>query len=594
MNRLLQFWILAIATVLATLGLATFAVAEQPLFVAYPTDGYETTAAHIFLIGTAPPTGTVTINGQPIDRSPAGHFAPTVSLQPGVNTFTLRYQNQELLIHVTRQITTPPVPVGITFVTTSLTPQVDLARQPGELICFEAIAPPQARVTVTLQDQTIPLLPQSGTTTLPDNAAVLIQQNQPIVTANAVHYQGCTSWTQPGQLGKPTYHLTLNGTTVEQTAPGSLEILGPTNSQVVAVTAAAGAARTGPSTDYSRLTPLPQGTRAAVTGREGDWLRLDYGAWIRAAETQPIANATPPQTLIRSLQARSVEGWTEVLFPLQTPIPLSVEQGDRTFTLTLYNATAQTDTIFLDDDPVIKRLDWQQPVPQRLQYTFHLKQDQSWGYKLRYDNSTLILSLRHPPQLTASPTRQSTLAGIRILLDPGHGGPEDLGARGPTGYPEKSATLITAKLLRDALRQRGATVYLTREADIDLSLQARIDQINRLEPAIALSLHYNALPDAGDAQHTAGVSAFWYNPQAHSLAMFLHHYLVDRDRRPSYGVFWNNLALTRPTVSPCVLLELGFMINPQEFEWITNPQAQHQLANTLADGIEAWLRSRST
>jgi len=32
-------------------------------------------------------------------------------------------------------------------------------------------------------------------------------------------------------------------------------------------------------------------------------------------------------------------------------------------------------------------------------------------------------------------------------------------------------------------------------------------------------------------------------------------------------VFWNNLALTRPSVAPAVLLELGFMINPVEFEW---------------------------
>ncbi|MBF2096777.1 MAG: N-acetylmuramoyl-L-alanine amidase, partial [Gloeomargaritaceae cyanobacterium C42_A2020_066] len=54
-----------------------------------------------------------------------------------------------------------------------------------------------------------------------------------------------------------------------------------------------------------------------------------------------------------------------------------------------------------------------------------------------------------------------------------------------------------------------------------------------------------------------------------------------------------NLALARPTVCPAVLLELGFMINPQEFEWITDPQAQTQLAQTLAQGLEQWLRQYS-
>ena len=54
---------------------------------------------------------------------------------------------------------------------------------------------------------------------------------------------------------------------------------------------------------------------------------------------------------------------------------------------------------------------------------------------------------------------------------------------------------------------------------------------------------------------------FWYHPQAEDLSKFLHDYLVEKGERPSYGVFWNNLALTRPHAAPSVLLELGFMIN---------------------------------
>ncbi|MBD0346830.1 MAG: N-acetylmuramoyl-L-alanine amidase, partial [Coleofasciculus sp. Co-bin14] len=76
----------------------------------------------------------------------------------------------------------------------------------------------------------------------------------------------------------------------------------------------------------------------------------------------------------------------------------------------------------------------------------------------------------------------------------------------------------------------------------------------------------NALPDDGDAIKTKGVSTFWYHAQAHSLAVYLHNHLVKTLNRPSYGVFWNNLALTRPSGTPSVLLELGFMINPDEYE----------------------------
>ncbi len=112
--------------------------------------------------------------------------------------------------------------------------------------------------------------------------------------------------------------------------------------------------------------------------------------------------------------------------------------------------------------------------------------------------------------------------------------------------------------------------------------------IDKLQPAIALSVQYNALPDDGDAVNTKGLSAFWYHPQAHNLAVFLHNYLVNKLGRPDYGVYWINLALTRPATAPSVLLELGFMINPTEFEWIVNPQEQRKLASAIAQGITEW------
>ncbi|MBW4660695.1 MAG: N-acetylmuramoyl-L-alanine amidase [Drouetiella hepatica Uher 2000/2452] len=584
---------------MGTIGITSAAWAEQPLFVSYPPDGHETTSAQIFLIGTAPAQGEVTVNGMAIDRSPAGHFAPSLPLQVGENLFTLKYQNQAVTLRVKRLADSAAVPVG-TFAEGSLTPAVDIARLPREPICFGAIAPPNAQVAVTLNQQTIPLFPQSNISELPPNSAVLTLQNQPTLTT-AQSYQGCITgelWYEAGNvasssggnrltsldLGYPLFQLALNGETVREQGKGKVEILSPATLPVVEVITESGTARTGASTDYSRLTPLPKGTRAAVTAQEGEWLRLDYGGWIKAAETQIIPNAVLPQTLIRSVRASQEGDWTEIAFPLQVPVPLSVQQGDRTFTLTLYNTTAQTDIIALETDPAIARLDWQQIAPGQVQYTFQLK-TQPWGYKLRYEGTTLILSLKHLPQLT----HQKPLSGVSILLDPGHGGPEDLGSRGPTGYPEKDVTLIMANLVRDRLIAQGATVYMTREGDVDLYPNDRANLINQMEPTIAISLHYNALPDSGDARNTRGVSTFWYNTQAHSLADSLHNMLVTRLDRPSYGIFWDNLALTRPTVAPAVLLELGFMTNPEEFEWITNPQEQEKLADAIAEGITQWI-----
>ncbi|WP_071190254.1 N-acetylmuramoyl-L-alanine amidase [Trichormus sp. NMC-1] len=564
---------------------SSLVVAQKPsLLVVYPPANHKTSTEKIFFIGTAPADGQVLINGRQINRSQSGHFAPSFPLKLGENVFKVRYQNQEREIKVTRLSTQPELPQGLGFAKDSLTPAVDIARLPGELICFGAIARPQANVSVKLANQIVNLSPQPAKAQLPANSSILTGRNQATIS-NISKYQGCTTIANPGDVGKPQFSLTLNGQTMTETGKGKVEILAPVQLPVVEVTAASGVARTGSSTDYSRLTPLPKGTRASVTGKDGDWLRLDYGAWINSKETKIIPGAVPPQTVIRSVGYRQLAGVTEIRFPLQMPVPVSVEQGNSNFTLTLYNTIAQTDTIRLDDDPLISRLDWQQVNPQQVKYTFNLKKLQQWGYNLKYDNTTLVLSLRHAPNIQ----NRKPLSGIKILLDPGHGGKES-GAIGPTGYPEKDVNLVVSKLLRDELVQRGAKVVMTREDDRDVSLVERQEIISKEQPAIALSIHYNALPDNGDAEKTKGFGTFWYHTQSHNPAVFLHNYVVKKLRKPSYGVFWNNLALTRPAAAPSVLLELGFMSNPYEFEEIVNPQEQKKMAKTLADGVTEWFK----
>ncbi|KAF3886326.1 MULTISPECIES: N-acetylmuramoyl-L-alanine amidase [Nostocales] len=565
---------------------------EQSLKIVYPPAKYQTSARKVFFIGTAPSNGQVTINGKPITRSKSGHFAPSFPLELGENTFNIRYQEQEVQIKVTRVSSQPELLQGLVFAKDSLTPAVDTAKLPGELICFSAIAAPSASVSVKLGNQTIPLLPQPQMSQLPPNSAALTGQNQPSVQTQTDKYAGCTTVTESGNMGQPEFQLTRDGKTITQQSSGKITVLSPAQLEVVEVTADSGVARTGPSSDYSRLTPLPKGTQATIIGRQGEWLRLDYGAWINSKETRVLKGAVPPSTIIRSLGYRKLSGMTEMVFPLQVPVPVSVQQSDRNFTLTLHHTTAQTDIIRLDDDPVISRLDWQQlpALPQGgqggVQYSFRLKSDRQWGYKLRYEGTSLILALRHPPKVREK-KQQKPLTGIKILIDPGHGGKES-GASGPTGFLEKDVNLIVSKLLRDELVKRGATVVMTREDDREVSLADRVAAIDKEEPTVAFSVHYNSLPDEGDAENTQGVGTFWYHPQAHDLAIFMHNYIVRELGRPSYGVFWDNLALTRPFSAPSVLLELGFMSNPNEFEWVTDSSEQKKLAKVVADGIVEW------
>ncbi len=563
-------------------------IAQSPqstkLQVVYPPAAHSTTAKQIFLIGSAPISGEVLVNGQPIRRSSAGNFAPTFPLVVGENKFLIEYAGQSQTIVVTRTLSQPEVPTD-KFGKDSLYPNEAIARLPGELICLNAIAPANAKVTAMVGNKSLNLLPESSIA-IADNLSILTGN----LTAQTVtgQHRGCLQSSQIGNLGTPTYTLQLpNANPIKESAKGTIEILDPTQLKTIAVTTPFGVARTGSDTEFARLTPLPQGTRDRVTGKDGAWLRLDYGAWMKEAETKIVSESgVPIESVVRGVTSRSSRDWTEIVIPMQSAVPIQISQGDRTIQLKLHHTKSQASVQRLVENPIVSHATWQQTNPTTLEYTFHLKTVHAWGYKVRYEGNLLVLSLRNPPVVARN------LNGVKILLDPGHGSSEDYGSRGSGGIPEKDVTIVVAKLLRDRLIQRGATVIMTREGDEDIEPNERAQLIAKNEPTIALSLHYNALPDDGNAETTQGFSAFWYHPQSQGLAQFLHDYVTQKLDRKSDNVFWNNLALTRPTVTPSVMLELGYMIHPEEYTWITDPVQQQRLADTLAEGIELWIRSK--
>ncbi|MEB3284398.1 MAG: N-acetylmuramoyl-L-alanine amidase [Candidatus Sericytochromatia bacterium] len=582
-------WRIALLAAFAAFLQAPSAYADG-LKVVYPSPGHVTTAERIFFIGTANPGEAVWLNGRAVHRSSGGHFAPSAPLAVGRNEFHFVHRGESLRLSVVRKPLVSSVPQGAAFAPGTIEPASDRVVQPGEPIRFSAVAAPGAVVTVHVGGKTVPLLPQPPAAVLPDNKAGLVGAVEP-KRVKQVSYAGAIRFSAPGRLGKPIFGITVGTQRHQEMGPGALEVALPDNPKVIQVTAEEAVTRSGPSTDFSRLTPLPRGVRAAVTGQVGEWLRLSYGAWVNRSEVAELPGALVPTTLVRSVRLRSTPGATEISWPLQQAVPFTVELSEGSLTLNLQHALAQTDIIRTDDDPLVRRLEWNQTAPEQVAYRLVLKQPQPGGFTARYEGTTLTLRLKHAPPPPKEPGR---LEGVRIVLDPGHGGAGDTGTRGPTGLREKDLTLPVTRRLKEALERRGARVWLTRDGDVDVGLKARTDQIASLAPDLSLSIHYNALPDAGNAEMTRGFGAFWYHPQAHALARSIHDRITKGLGRPSYGIWWDNLALARPTVAPSVLLELGFLTNPEEFEWCTDEKEQGNLVEAIADGVGDWLAGPRT
>lgn len=188
------------------------------------------------------------------------------------------------------------------------------------------------------------------------------------------------------------------------------------------------------------------------------------------------------------------------------------------------------------------------------------------------------------------------LSGKVIALDAGHGGP-DGGAESKEGIIEKDVNLAISLYLRDYLQQAGAVVFMTREEDKDLAsgdtkgyskrktedLLARVDLISKKKANLVISVHLNSVPSA----RWDGAQAFYYpsNVDNSSLAFFIQDELrkslnTDREALTKQDVY-----LLKALKMPSVLVEVGFLSNPDEARLMATPGYQQKVAASVYQGI---------
>jgi N-acetylmuramoyl-L-alanine amidase len=176
------------------------------------------------------------------------------------------------------------------------------------------------------------------------------------------------------------------------------------------------------------------------------------------------------------------------------------------------------------------------------------------------------------------------LKGVRIALDPGHGGDahERGYKRGPTGVREAEVNLRLAQFLAEFLRAAGAQVLLTREDDRDVSLEERARIANRWPADLFISLHHNAMPK----KPATNYSSVWHHGAAgHCLASLdLARYLADGlhdalalDQVTDVPVksdllmYPGGFAVLRAAEMPAALCECSFYSNPEEEQRLRDP-----------------------
>src|SRR4051812_6924902 len=167
-----------------------------------------------------------------------------------------------------------------------------------------------------------------------------------------------------------------------------------------------------------------------------------------------------------------------------------------------------------------------------------------------------------------------------IVVDAGHGG-ADRGGQPGQKATEKIYTLAVAQKLASKLRAAGFRVVMTRTGDYFVGLRERCSIANSQRDAAFISVHFNAAPRVG----ATGVETYYYSGRSRSLAESVHREVLrvmgTENRRVRKRAFY----VIRRTSCPSVLIESGFLTNPEEFRRISSPSFQDQLAGAMARAV---------
>ena len=235
-----------------------------------------------------------------------------------------------------------------------------------------------------------------------------------------------------------------------------------------------------------------------------------------------------------------------------------------------------------------------------------------------------------PSSISSSIENNSKGKNKVIVLDAGHGA-DDVGAVGPNKRYEKVVNLNVTKYLAALLKQRGYTVYLTRNNDTFIKVMDRTILANEKNADLFISVHTNAVPKE-KANEVDGIETFFLSPARSERAkrvaelenktdiremsnsskdVFLeslnrpritasHKFAIDvqagilQSTRSKYkdikdsgvreGPFWVLVGAQMPSI----LVELGYISHPTESKRLYDKDYQQLLANGIANGVDSY------
>ena len=260
------------------------------------------------------------------------------------------------------------------------------------------------------------------------------------------------------------------------------------------------------------------------------------------------------------------------------PIVHSLKRNKKTLELRLYNVSAYSIASLTKKLKTgnIKNILADKYGAEGILITIPISQETTVDCLENMSATKLVLSVKNP--VTVTPSKHN-LSGKFIVIDPGHGGSDPGATR--NNIQEKQLTIDISKKIAKKLEEQGAKVYMTRYDDTFVSLSDRVDVTNNKKPDLFVSVHINACEN----EEINGIETHYWKDDSLDFAKAVHKSIMSKIDGNNRGVIKSRFYVIRHTTIPAILLELGFISNPDERNELLSEERQEKSAEAVCEGI---------
>ncbi len=590
-------------------------------------DEYTTDEPSAVISGTCDPSAELLMNGQAISPDDDGNFSVDVNLKVGKNSFEFTHKGQT----ITKIIKYNYVVIK------EFAPSRSQSYSSGSVITVNVTARADSTVTATLNGETVKCTKKtiqgndendetsggsfcnfSGTFNLPSGNASDINLGKIEFTATS------GGVTQKCYSGKITVNKSsiIKGSDPTVTPSGGNYIDVGSGLIATIITRSAETFNGNSVDDYSRPTNnyLPEGTvdycaEGVITSGNNQYLKLRCGKRVYTVSNpgksyeQQVATTQigvlPDHNEISFSSFETGQRYTILKLDTDWKAPFYFDILNQSYTnptIQDYSMSAVTfsyiditfcySTVFEgeieipENHPIFKSAEI---IKNEFDYTLRLTLNKTggfYGWDCYYDSEgKLTFEFLNPAKMESN----SSLNGIKVFLDIGHGG-NDTGALGSTyGINEATQNLFLGLKVKSKLEALGAEVVMSRnDNSTSISPPNRMNMLRDADADFCLAIHH----DSNLSSSANGFLSAHFTPYSKTAADYINTQttnagIYNRIRNVESHYYY----MARVTNCPVVLTENGFMSNKADYKGITDDATCEKKAQALTDAVLDYFRS---